>query len=598
MKHLRGLNRYFIIYKWHFFWGIIFVAASNYFKVLQPQIIREALDLVFENLQLYQNLSGFESQSVFYGYVAETLLFFGILVLILAIIMGIFMYFTRQTIIVMSRLIEYDMRKEVYAHYQELDLGFYRKNNTGDLMARITEDVNKVRTYLGPAVLYGINLFFLVTFVMYSMFSVNVKLSIYTLLPLPLLSISIYYVSNIINRKSSIIQKQLSLLNSLAQEVYSGIRVVKSYVQEGPMGKYFLDESNDFRTKSLSLAKVNALFYPLMILLIGTSTIVTVFVGGVQVMAGTITPGNIAEFVIYVNMLTWPVTSIGWIASVIQQAEASMERINEFMETETQILDNGTEDLETIESIEFKHVSFTYPDTGIQALKDISFKVKAGEKLGIVGKTATGKTTIMDLLVRMFEPTEGEILINGKDLREYRLKELRETIGYVPQDVFLFSDTIKDNIGFGVAETPVTDIETYAQYASVHDDIQEFSKNYETLVGERGVNLSGGQKQRLSIARALIKEPELVLFDDSLSAVDSSTEQEIISFLGESLHQKTTIMVTHRLNILSEFDRVLVLEDGKIVEEGSHQNLITQDGQYAQIFKRQQLGNKNPFELY
>lgn len=576
------------------------MAASNYFKVLQPQIIREALDLVFENLKLYNNISGFESQSVFYEYVAETLLFFGVLVLILALIMGIFMYFTRQTIIVMSRLIEYDMRKAIFAHYQDLDLAFYRKNNTGDLMARITEDVNKVRTYLGPAVLYGINLFFLVGFVMYSMFSVNVKLSIYTLLPLPLLSISIYYVSNIINRKSSIIQKQLAFLNSLAQEVYSGIRVVKSYVQEGPMGRYFLSESNNFRSKSLSLAKVNALFYPLMVLLIGTSTILTVFAGGIQVMAGTITPGNIAEFVIYVNMLTWPVTSIGWIASVIQQAEASMERIDEFLKTQPEVQETGSKSIDTIQSIEFRNVSFTYPDTGITALKNISFQVKPGEKLGIVGKTASGKTTIMDLLVRMFEPTQGAILINGKNIREYGLKELRSKIGYVPQDVFLFSDTIRDNISFGLRDTEQETeaaIQEYAQYASVHDDITEFSHQYDTYVGERGVTLSGGQKQRISIARALIKEPDIVLFDDSLSAVDTSTEQEIISFLGDSLDQKTTIMVTHRLNILNEFDRIIVLDQGEIIERGSHESLLSQEGVYATIFERQQLGNESALDL-
>jgi ATP-binding cassette subfamily B protein len=600
LKHLQGLNHYFLKYKWHFFWGILFVAAANYFKVLQPQIIREALDLVFENLKLYNSIDGFESQDIFYDYVAETLLFFGILVLILAFIMGIFMYFTRQTIIVMSRLIEYDMRKMIFAHYQDLDLGFYRKNNTGDLMARITEDVNKVRTYLGPAVLYGINLFFLVGFVMYSMFSVNVKLSIYTLLPLPILSISIYYVSNIINRKSSIIQKQLAFLNSLAQEVYSGIRVVKSYVQEKPMGDYFLSESNNFRDKSLSLAKVNALFYPLMVLLIGTSTILTVFAGGIQVMAGTITPGNIAEFVIYVNMLTWPVTSIGWIASIIQQAEASMERIDEFLKTSPEVEDIGSLSLQDIKAIEFKNVTFTYPDTGITALENLSFKVSAGEKLGIVGKTASGKTTIMDLLVRMFEPTSGSILINGKDIREYKLNELREKIGYVPQDVFLFSDTIEDNISFGVKKENNNGIDRiidFAKYASVHDDILEFPREYATYVGERGVTLSGGQKQRISIARALIKKPEIVLFDDSLSAVDTKTEQEIISFLEDSLSQKTTIMVTHRLNILSEFDRVIVMEQGKIIEQGSHENLIKKDGVYAQIFDRQQLGKETPFDL-
>lgn len=552
-------------------------------------MIREALDLVFENIQLYDNLDGFELQSYFYSYITKVLTYFGILVVILAIMMGIFMYFMRQTIIVMSRLIEYDLRKKVYDHYQELDLSFYRKNNTGDMMARITEDVNKVRTYLGPAVLYGINLTFLVIFVMYSMFSVNVKLSFYTLLPLPLLSVSIYYVSNIINRKSSIIQKQLAFLNSLAQEVYSGIRVVKSYVQEKPMGKYFLHQSNDFRTKSLSLAKVNALFYPLMVLLIGTSTIVTIFVGGMQVMAGTITPGNIAEFVIYVNMLTWPVTSIGWIASVVQQAEASMERINHFLETEPKIKNTSDLPLPPRGTIEFKNVSFVYPDTGIQALKDINFKIQPGEKVGIVGRTAAGKTTIADLLLRMFDPTDGRILIDNKDISAYNLRSLRDKIAYIPQDIFLFSDTIANNIAFGVEESKREEIIHYAKNAAVHEDIIGLPHQYDTYVGERGVTLSGGQKQRISIARAFIKSPDIIVMDDCLSAVDTSTEQKIIGYLREALADKTTILVTHRLNILSEFDRILVLDRGIIVEEGTHDVLLKKGGHYAEIFEQQQL---------
>lgn len=589
MKHLRTLNHFFWVYKWHFIGGIIFVALSNYFKVLQPQMIREALDLVFENIQLYDNLDGYEMQSFFYSYITKVLAYFGILVVILALMMGVFMYFMRQTVIVMSRLIEYDLRKKIYDHYQELDLGFYRKNNTGDLMARITEDVNKVRTYLGPAVLYSINLTFLVIFVMYSMFSVNVRLSIYTLLPLPLLSISIYYVSNIINRKSAIIQKQLAFLNSLAQEVYSGIRVVKSYVQEKPMGKYFLDQSNDFRTKSLSLAKVNALFYPLMILLIGTSTIVTIFVGGMQVMAGTITPGNIAEFVIYVNMLTWPVTSIGWIASVVQQAEASMERINHFLDTKPKIKNTSELELPEKGTIAFEHVSFVYPDTGIQALKDINFKIQAGEKVGIVGRTAAGKTTIADLLLRMFDPTEGRILIEGKDISAYDLKSIRDKIAYIPQDVFLFSDTIANNISFGVPSAKREQIVQYAKNAAVHDDISGLPQQYDTYVGERGVTLSGGQKQRISIARAFIKEPNIIVMDDCLSAVDTNTEQQIIAYLRQALADKTTILITHRLNILSEFDRILVLDKGVIVEEGSHEELLEHGGHYAEIFEQQQL---------
>lgn len=595
MKHLKTLNHYFVTYKWHFIAGIIFVALSNYFKVLQPQMIREALDLVFENIQLYDNLEGFALQSHYYSYLTKILTYFGILVVILAIIMGIFMYYTRQTIIVMSRLIEYDLRKQVYDHYQELDLGFYRKNNTGDLMARITEDVNKVRTYLGPAVLYGVNLAFLVIFVMYSMFSVNVRLSIYTLLPLPLLSISIYYVSNIINKKSSGIQKQLSFLNSLAQEVYSGIRVVKSYVQEKPMGRYFLEQSNVFRKKSLSLAKVDALFYPLIILLIGTSTIVTIFVGGMQVMAGTITPGNIAEFVIYVNMLTWPVTSIGWIASVVQQAEASMERINHFLETEPKIRNISDQELPAQGEIAFENVRFVYPDTGIEALKDISFTIKPGEKVGIVGRTAAGKTTIADLLLRMFDPTEGRITVDGKEIDLYDLENLRDKIAYIPQDVFLFSDTIANNITFGIESAEHDEIVEYAKNAAVHEDIMGLQHEYETYVGERGVTLSGGQKQRISIARAFIKDPDIIIMDDCLSAVDTSTEQQIIGYLRKALKDKTTILITHRLNILSEFDRIIVLDKGKIVEEGTHDKLIAKGGHYAEIFEHQQLeeGNRN-----
>lgn len=565
------------------------MALSNYFKVLQPQMIREALDLVFENIQMYQTLEGFELRADYYARVASTVTYFGILVVILALIMGVFMYFTRQTIIVMSRLIEYDMRKQIYDHYQELDLGFYRNNNTGDLMSRITEDVNKVRTYLGPAVLYGINLAFLVGFVMYSMFSVNVELSIYTLLPLPLLSISIYYVSNIINTKSTIIQKQLAFLNSLAQEVYSGIRVVKSYVQEKPMSDYFLEESNDFRSKSLSLATVNALFYPLMILLIGTSTIITIFVGGIQVMNGVITPGNIAEFVIYVNMLTWPVTSIGWIASVIQQAEASMQRINEFIQTPSKIQNTGTLPLPQKGELVFDHVGFTYPDTGIKALKDISFTIKSGEKVGIVGRTASGKTTIADLILRMFDPDEGRILINGHDLRSYDLHALRDRIAYIPQDVFLFSDTIANNITFGPVEAEREEVIQYARKAAVHKDIKDLPEAYDTFVGERGVTLSGGQKQRISIARAFIKQPDMIVLDDCLSAVDSSTEQQIISYLNASLKDKTAIMITHRLNILADFDRIIVLDDGKIVEEGTHQDLIRSGGYYSEIFEQQQV---------
>lgn len=554
-------------------------------------MIREALDLVVENISLYQLYGGFELQSKLYSIIGGTLLFFGGLVLLLALLMGVFMYFMRQTIIVMSRLVEYDLRKEVFGHYEKLDLAFYKRNNTGDLMARITEDVSKVRMYIGPAVLYGINLISLFILVIQSMLSVSVELTLYCLLPLPLLSISIYYVSNLINKKSEIIQQKLATLNSIAQEVYSGIRVVKSYVQEAPMVKFFAEESEDYKGKALGLVKVNAFFYPLMLLLIGASTIITVYVGGLQVSQGSVTPGNIAEFVIYVNMLTWPVTAIGWIASIIQQAAASQKRINEFLNTEPTI-NNPVNNPHPLEGeIEFHDVSFTYPDTGIKALQKVNFKLNPGQKMAIIGRTGSGKTTIADLLVRMYDVSEGSIRIDGKDLREHDLENLRERVGYVPQDVFLFSDTIANNIAFGVENTEIekADIEQFAKHAAVYEDIDELPERFDTILGERGVTLSGGQKQRVSIARALIKKPDIVILDDCLSAVDTNTEKQILGYFNEALSDKTAIIITHRIYSLLQFDKIIVMEDGQIKEQGNHEELLARKGYYAELYEKQTL---------
>ncbi len=589
LKHLKYLNQFFIKYKWRLFLGIIFVFISNYFRVLQPQIIREALDLVYENIGFYNLMDGFEAQEQYFASLGKTLLYFGVLVLLLALLMGIFMYFMRQTIIVMSRLIEYDLRKEIFNHYEELSLEFFKRNNTGDLMARITEDVSKVRMYLGPALLYGINLVSLFIMVIWAMLNVSVELTLYSLAPLPLLSISIYYVSNLINKRSEIIQKHLATLNSLAQEVYSGIRVVKSYVQEKPMGTFFAEKSDQYKDKSMNLAKVDAAFFPLMLLLIGASTIITVYIGGLQVVSGKITPGNIAEFVIYINMLTWPVTAIGWIASIIQQAAASQKRINEFLETEPAVLNSSDRKEPLVGKITFDDVTFKYPDTGIQALKDVSFELQPGQKMAIIGKTGSGKSTIADLLVRMYDVKEGQIRIDDIDITEHNLFHLRKEIGYVPQDVFLFSDTVANNIAFGVDAATQEEIEEYARYASVHEDIADLPEKYETFVGERGVTLSGGQKQRVSIARALIKQPNIVVLDDSLSAVDTNTEQRILEYLNQTLADKTAIIITHRIYALLDFDKILVMEDGEILEAGTHEELLQRHGAYYQLYEQQRL---------
>ena len=591
MKHLAVLNKYFLKYSKHFLLGIIFVAGSNYFRVLQPQLIREALDLVIENVRLYRLYDGFEMQADFFNQLGKILLLFGVLVLFLAFLMGIFMYFMRQTIIVMSRLIEYDLRKAIFEHYEKLDLAFYKRNNTGDLMSRITEDVSKVRMYLGPALLYGINLTSLFIFVIYSMLQVSPELTFYSLAPLPILAISIYYVSRMINKRSTKIQEQLASLNSTAQESYSGIRVIKSYVQEKFVGSHFAEESEDYKQKALNLARVEALFHPIMILLIGVSTIVTVYVGGLQVVSGQITAGNIAEFVIYVSMLTWPATAIGWVTSVIQQAAASQKRINEFLDREPTIISpEGVVETEKLRGeIEFSNVNFVYPDTGIEALKSVSFNLKAGQKMAIIGRTGSGKTTIADLLIRMYDPTSGTVKIDGIKVQDRDLNQVRKRIGYVPQDVFLYSDTISKNVAFGQPNATQEQIEQFTKYASVYEDIKGLSEGFDTLVGERGVTLSGGQKQRVSIARALIKEPDIVILDDSLSAVDTKTEKRILSYLDSTLADKTAIIITHRVYSLLDFDKIIVLEDGVISATGTHEELIEKGGYYAELYEMQSM---------
>lgn len=588
MKYLAYLNKFFLKYKWHFLLGLLFVSASNYFRVLMPQMIREAMDLVIDNIGLYKIFDGSSLQNDLFKHIGNTLLFFGVLVLLLALLMGVFMYFMRQTIIVMSRLIEYDLRKEIFDHYQVLDLAFFKRNKTGDLMARITEDVSKVRMYLGPAILYGINLASLFVLVIYAMISVSPTLTLYALAPLPFLSISIYYVSNLINTKSEAIQRRLAGLNSVAQEVYSGIRVVKSYVQEIPMGKYFAKKSEEYKDEAMGLARINALFFPLMLLLIGTSTILTVYIGGLQVVRGTLTPGNITEFVIYVNMLTWPVTAIGWIASIIQQAAASQKRLNEFLNTQPTVSNPGGV-LTTLKGdIKFDNVSFTYPDTGIRALENVDFHLHPGEKLAIIGRTGSGKSTIADLLVRMYDVSEGHIFIDQKDIQQINLHHLRRKVGYVPQDMFLFSDTIAENIAFGCQEEvsrPL--VESMAKSASVYEDIMDFPEGFDTAVGERGVTLSGGQKQRISIARALIKKPDLLILDDCLSAVDTKTEKEILGYFEKELANKTAIIITHRIYSLLDFDKIIVLDNGKIVEQGRHEELLEIKGYYYDLFEQQ-----------
>jgi ATP-binding cassette, subfamily B, multidrug efflux pump len=585
------LKKYFWKYRGRLVLGILFVGLANWFKVWQPQVIGEAFNAVVDITKQYADKGGLAQHPEALNEIGPKVGWFGIQVILLALSMGLFMFFMRQTIIVVSRLIEYDMRKELFAHYEKLDQSFYKRNRTGDLMSRISEDVSKVRMFLGPTILYGLDLVFLFSLTIGAMIRVSPTLTLWSLLPLPFLSFSIYWVSTLMNRRSEKIQQQLSVLTSTAQEVYSGIRVVKSYAQENAMGRWFDEQSENYRAKSLALIRVDAFFFPLMTLMIGTSIVITVYVGGLEVMAGRLLPGHIAEFVIYITMLTWPVTAIGWIASLTQQAAASQKRINEFLKTQPTVTspenpivigDKGFNG-----NIVFDNVSFVYPDTGIRALENISFSLEKGQKMAIIGRTGSGKTTVADLLVRMYDTTEGRILIDGHDVRQYSLNDVRNRIGYVPQDVFLFSDTVLGNIAFGKSEISKEDAIGFAKGAAIHEDILSLPEGYETVVGERGVTLSGGQKQRVSIARAFAKQPDIILLDDCLSAVDTQTESRILSYLNDALANKTAIIITHRIYGMMKFDKIIVIEDHRIVEEGTHEDLMALGGYYAEMYEKQ-----------
>jgi ATP-binding cassette subfamily B protein len=589
MKDLAYLNKFFYKYRWRLIPGVLFVIISNIFGVLPAQVIRVAFDLVTENIGAYQLFAGFNRQSMIYDIFGSSLMLFGALVLVLALLRGLFLFFMRQTIILMSRHIEYDLKNEIYHHYQKLSLAFYRRHNTGDLMNRVTEDVSRVRMYLGPGIMYTINTVVLFMLVIYAMLTVNVRLAILSVLPLPILAGIIYYVNNVINFRSEQIQERLSTLSSFVQENFSGIRVIKSYVREGFVRKSFAAESENYKTHSMALVKVQAMFYPIMLLLVGLSNVITMYVGGVEVMKGNITSGNIAEFIVYLNMLSFPVISLGWVTSLIQRAAASQKRINEFLHEKPEIISPEGE-IHTVKgAIEFNKVSFTYPDTGIQALKNVSFTVEPGQMVAIIGRTGSGKSTMANLVMRMYDTTGGQISIDHIPVQQLNLESYRSQVGFVPQEVFLFSDTIANNIAFSADVLDMPVVEQAARDAAVYSNIMELESGFETLIGERGVTLSGGQKQRVSIARAIFKHPQILIFDDCLSAVDTRTEEEILNNLGRVMQNKTSIIISHRISTIKNADKILVMDNGEIVEHGTHDYLMQLKGTYFELYEKQLL---------
>ena len=588
VRALSAVNPFIFRYKWHFLAGVLFVALSTLLAIFPAQLVRYAFDLVNEGIDLYHLYAGTQAQRSVYQLFGRNVLFYGVLIIVLALLRGIFLFFMRQTLIVMSRHIENDQKNQIYQHYQSLPLSFYRRHSTGDLMSRISEDVSRVRMYLGPAIMYFLQLVLLFLLIVPLMLLVNVKLTLYTLLPLPVLSVSIFYVNNLIERKSDEIQKALSGMTTFVQEAFSGIRVLKSFVREADSHAQFAAASNEYKEKSLSLNFVNSLFFPLILFLIGLSTLITVWVGGQEVIRGTITTGTIAEFLIYVNLLTWPVTALGWTSSLVQRAEASQARINEFLDQKSDIVSRQNVQRELVGDIVFDRVSFTYPDTGIQALKDVSFRVRPGQTLAVIGNTGSGKSTVAALLCRLYDVSAGGISVDGTDVRDYSLRALRGQIGYVPQDVFLFSDSIRNNINFGLDQPDEARMLQAARDADVYENILAFPEGFDTKVGERGITLSGGQKQRVSMARALVKEPKILILDDSLSAVDTKTENAILGSLQRIMAQRTSLIISHRVSSVKLADEILVLDDGVIVQHGTHEALMADpSGLYRALYERQ-----------
>jgi len=568
--------------------GILFVTISNLFGIFPAQLTRNALDLVAEQLGAYRLAKGFVVSDLVYKNLMSSIFLFGLLVLIMAVLKGVFMFLMRQTIIVMSRHIEYDMKNEIYAQYQRLGPAFYNRNSTGDLMNRISEDVGRVRMVVGPAVMYAINMVVMFILVLWAMFSVNARLATYVLLPLPLLTFSIYWVHKRINRQSETVQRKLSELTTFAQESFSGIRLLKAFAAGDRYARTYASLTEDYSNESMRLVRINAVFMPVMAWLVGISTILTVLIGGREAMAGRVTIGNIAEFVLYVNMLTWPVAALGWIISMVQRAAASQMRINEFMEEKPELVSGSTPIQRINGDIRFEQVSYRYSSDRAYALEGISVNLPAGTLLGVIGKTGSGKSTFAQLLLRMMDPDQGMVMVDGTDLRKLDLDMYRSKIGYVPQDTFLFSDTISANISFGCkGGVNQEQVEQAARLAVVHENIVGFPEQYDTRIGERGITLSGGQKQRVSIARAIIRNPDLLIFDDCLSAVDTFTEASIFSNLRSMLKGRTGVFISHRVHTVQSCDHIVVLDKGRIAEQGSHADLVAAGGLYAQLLESQ-----------